>query len=138
MANGDTPAVKYNETRPVRPGVFVRYKLIYPADPERYPPGACYSLHYGVDPALAPDDVAWPIGEEQGTMLRYDNDHGDGTHHRHVGGNLDHEYSFPGSVATVYDRFWGKSRSNRSDHPRRTTTHDRRNPQDKNARERFR
>lgn len=106
MANGDTPAVKHNETRPVRPGVFVRYKLIYPTDPERYPPGACYSLHYGVDPALAPDDVAWPIGEEQGTMLRYDNDHGDGTHHRHVGGDLDPEYSFPGSVVAVYERFW--------------------------------
>ena len=45
-------------------------------------------------------------GPKQGTMLRYDNDHGDGTHHRHVGGDLDSEYEFPGSVATIYDRFF--------------------------------
>lgn len=39
-------------------------------------------------------------------MLRCDNDHGDGTHHRHVGGNFDPDYEFPGSVAAVYERFF--------------------------------
>lgn len=41
-----------------------------------------------------------------GSPFRDENDHGDGTHHRHVGGDLDPEYSFPGSVAAVYERFW--------------------------------
>ena len=107
MADDGSPEVVYEKRKVVRTGVLVRYKFIYPAADERYPPGACYALHYGIaDPADPPEDVEWPIGPEQGTMLRYDNDHGDGTHHRHVGGGLDSEYEFPGSVAAVYDRFF--------------------------------
>lgn len=107
MADDESPEVVYEKRKVVRPGVLVRYKFIYPAADERYPPSACYALHYGVaDPADPPDAIEWPIGPKQGTMLRYDNDHGDGTHHRHVGGDLDSEYEFPESVAAVYDRFF--------------------------------
>ena len=107
MTDDESPKVVYEKRKMVRAGVLVRYKFIYPAAVGRYPPGACYALHYGVaDPADPLDDVEWPIGSQQGTMLRYDNDHGDGTHHRHIGGDLDSEYEFPGSVAAVYDRFF--------------------------------
>ena len=109
MADDETPDILYDTRRIVRPGILVRYKFIYPANIERYPPGACYALHYGVDtPTDPPDGVEWPVGPEQGTMLRYDNDHGDGTHHRHVGGDLDSDYEFPGSIAEIYRRFFAE------------------------------
>ena len=107
MGDDETPEILYEKRKVVRTGVLVRYKFIYPAVVDRYPPGACYALHYGVaDPTNPPDNVEWPIGPQQGTMLRYDNDHGDGTHHRHVGGDLDPDYEFPGSVAAVYEQFF--------------------------------
>ena len=107
MTDDETPEVAYEKRKVVQAGALVRYKFIYPASAERYPPGACYALHYGVtNPANPSVDVEWPVGPEQGTMLRYDNDHGDGTHHRHVDGDLDPDYGFPGSVAAVYERFF--------------------------------
>jgi hypothetical protein len=100
----ESPEVIYETRKVVQTDILVRYKFIYPAAADRYPPGACYALHYGVTaPADPPADVEWPVGPEQGTMLRYDND---GTHHRHVGGDLDPDYDFPGSVAAVYERFF--------------------------------
>lgn len=58
-----------------------------------------------MDPLEVSSDLDWPVGD-QGTLLRYDNDHGDGTHHRHVGGELDPDYTFPGSITEIHARFW--------------------------------
>jgi len=107
MADDESPEVVYEKRKVVQTAVLVRYKFIYPTAVGRYSSGACYALHYGViDPADPPDGTEWLIGPEQGTILRYDNDHGDGTYHRHIGGGLDSEYEFPGLVAAVYDRFF--------------------------------
>jgi len=124
MPDDESPEVVYEKRKVVRPGVLVRYKFIYPAADERYPPGACYALHYGVaDPSDPPDAIEWPIGPKQGTMLRYDNDHGDGTH-QHVGGYLHSEYKFPESEAAVYDRSFEKQESNHLANYRRSTTYE--------------
>ncbi|GAA0474406.1 hypothetical protein MUK72_18975 (plasmid) [Halococcus dombrowskii] len=66
MADDESPEVVYEKQKMVRAGILVRYKFIYPAAIGRYPPGACYALHYGIaNPANPPDDVEWPIGPKQ-------------------------------------------------------------------------
>ena len=125
MADDENPEVVYEKRKLVRAGVRVRYKFIYPAAGDRYPPGVCYALHYGVaDLADPPDDIEWPIGSQQGTMLRYDNDHGDGTYHRHIDGTSTSPTSFQDQLRQSTADSFERQGSNRSGHPRRTTTHD--------------
>lgn len=109
MVADGTDGIAFNVPRTFpAEGVVVRIKVIAPVDADAYPPGVNYSFHYGaLDPADPPADTAWPVGHEDGTMLRYDNDHGDATHHRHVGADRDEEYEFEGLVDTV-ERFWSE------------------------------
>ena len=58
---------------------------------ELFPSGFKYRLYYGF-----PDNDA--------PVLLYDNGHRGGDHHRHVDGELDDDYEFPG-MESLYQRF---------------------------------